>query len=46
MDELKVKMLDRIEITQNLFLEYHGGKKQRLNSDYSNRDWNQLPSWL
>jgi len=28
MDELKVKMLDRIEITQNLFLEYHGGKNK------------------
>ena len=26
MDELNVKMLDRIEITQNLYLEYHGGK--------------------
>ena len=28
MDELKVKMLDRIEITQNLYLEYHGGKNK------------------
>jgi len=28
MDELNIKMLDRIEITQNLFVEYHGGRNK------------------